>query len=99
MQTMIEQHNAVELPLFDNLDTMTNRRGQVVTFTYDFAGRVKTKSYPAANGLPAYSASFDYDARGNLEHAADNYSDISTTYDDLDRAGKTGTVGLLNNPR
>ena len=96
---MIEQHNAVELPLFDNLDTMTNRRGQVVTFTYDFAGRVKTKSYPAANGLPAYSASFDYDARGNLEHAADNYSDISTTYDDLDRAGKTGTVGLLNNPR
>ena len=99
MLTMIEQNNSIGLLLASSLETMTNCRGQVVTFTCDFAGRVKTKSFPAANGLPAYSASFDYDARGDLEHATDNYSDISTTYDDLDRAGKTGTVGLLNNPR
>ena len=49
------------------LQTWTNRRGQVITYTYWPSGQLKTKDYSTTLSLVDYS--YDYDDIGNLTSA------------------------------
>jgi len=57
------------------LTEKTDALGNKTTYSYDVTGRVTGISYPAANGMPAKTVSFTYDANGNLT----GYDDGTTT--------------------
>ena len=64
-----------------HLVSSTDANNKTTAYTYDAAGRVTAINYPAANGVPAKSVSFTYDANGNLLTYNDGITSGTYTYD------------------
>ena len=58
---------------------LINARGQLVNFSYDLNGRIKTFS------TPEDVVSFDYDDNGNILRTRDSHGDTTRIFDELNR--------------
>ncbi len=75
------------------LTTMTDANGRTLTYSYDAVGRKTGETWVGGN----YTATWTYDAAGNLKTAQDSYSSYSYGYDAANRlttVDNSGTPGV-----
>ncbi len=85
--------------LVGNLTSTTDRIGRQKEFGYDVLDRMVTEEWFGADNQPRYSASFTYDALGNLLTAEDSFSQYQMSYDALNRMSSIDNLGTPSAPR
>jgi YD repeat-containing protein len=80
-----------------NLTSMTDRDGRQTTYSYDAADRKTGETWVSAS--PSYTATYAYNAAGQLTSESDPYSSYQFTYDSdgrLSTVSDSGTPGLAS---
>ncbi len=83
--------------LLSHMTSKTDANGQTTSYTYNGNGQVLTEQW--MNGVnPIYTATYNYDAAGQLTLASDPYSSYSFTYDQDGRESSVNNAGTPGVP-
>jgi YD repeat-containing protein len=70
----------------ENLVAKTDRKGQTISYAYDFLNRLVSKTYPDTTGV-----SYSYDVLSRLTQATDPTGTYAFAYDNMGRLTSTST--------